>query len=239
MATNLLRSTISRRRFLSVAALSGASFALSACATTGPDYLGAVEPQGEPREAALEDYAAMYAPVVDEGHQIAGVPTDQMEQRFLRQIVDDPTGEAPGTILVDTSQYYLYLIQPGGRALRYGVGLGPESFEWSGRGVIQSTQKWPASPAETVARDPSAEIYSVAYTGMAQGVDNALGARALYISKNGKGTLYHLHGTPEWASIGKSVSSGCVRLMNQDIIDLYSRVSEGSPIMVTRIPRLG
>ena len=98
-------------------------------------------------------------------------------------------------------------------------------------------QKWPTwtPPDEMIARDPKLAKYSAANGGMQPGLENPLGARALYIFQNNEDTLYRLHGSPEWFSIGKSVSSGCVRLMNQDIIDLYGRVAEGSPILVTSL----
>ena len=128
-----------------------------------------------------------------------------------------------------------------GDALRYGVGLGREGFEWSGRGVIQWKQKWPRwfPPDEMIDRQPELEKYRARqipgtndWEGkMEPGVINPLGARALYVFQDGKDTLYRLHGSPEWSSIGKSVSSGCVRLINQDIVDLYDRVPDGAPLV--------
>jgi lipoprotein-anchoring transpeptidase ErfK/SrfK len=137
--------------------------------------------------------------------------------------------------VVDTTGHFLYLVQPGGRAIRYGVGLGRAGFEWSGNAVVQWKQKWPkwTPPDEMIARQPELTKYSAKNGGMPGGLMNPLGARALYLFQNGKDTLYRLHGSPEWNSIGKSVSSGCVRLMNQDIIDLYSRVPAKTPVIVT------
>jgi lipoprotein-anchoring transpeptidase ErfK/SrfK len=107
-------------------------------------------------------------------------------------------------------------------------------FAWSGRAIVQWKQKWPkwTPPAEMIARQPELEPYSAANGGMAPGLDNPLGARALYIFQNGEDTLYRLHGSPEYKSIGKAVSSGCVRLINQDICDLYDRVPTRTPILV-------
>jgi lipoprotein-anchoring transpeptidase ErfK/SrfK len=118
--------------------------------------------------------------------------------------------------------------------MRYGVGIGREGFAWSGNGVIQWKQKWPRwkPPNEMVARQPELTKYSIANGGMEPGLKNPLGARALYIFSNGEDSLYRLHGNPDWRSIGKAVSSGCVRLLNQDIIDLYDRVPQKSPIVV-------
>ncbi|RVN88417.1 L,D-transpeptidase, partial [Sinorhizobium meliloti] len=119
-------------------------------------------------------------------------------------------------------------------AMRYGVGLGREGFAWSGRGLIQWKQKWPkwTPPNEMIARQPVLAKYSADNGGMPPGLDNPLGSRALYIFQNGQDTLYRVHGTPEWQSIGKAVSSGCVRMVNQDVIDLYDRVRNKAPILV-------
>ncbi|PTM98495.1 L,D-transpeptidase [Mycoplana dimorpha] len=179
-------------------------------------------------------YAGIYAARIDGGFTIPAVPYQQIDPRFLRREVEDPFGEAPGTIIVDTANRFLYLTQPGGRAMRYGVGIGRDGFDWSGRGVIQWKQAWPrwTPPDSMVSRQPELVKYSARNGGMAPGLSNPLGARALYIFQNGQDTLYRLHGTPEWKSIGRAVSSGCVRLLNQDVIDLYSRVPNKSPIVV-------
>lgn len=185
----------------------------------------------------------MYAAVSDGGHNIPAIPIERIDKRYHRQIVSDPTGERPGTVVVDTGNHFLYVVQPFGRAMRYGVGLGRQGFEWSGDGVIEWKQHWPRwfPPEDMIARQPNLEKYRARQIpgtnewegGMPAGINNPLGARALYIYQNGKDTLYRLHGSPEWWSIGKSVSSGCVRMMNQDAIDLYDRVAEKSPIVVT------
>jgi lipoprotein-anchoring transpeptidase ErfK/SrfK len=236
------RSLISRRSLITAASVSVASAALAGCTTgsgsAGRPRLPAVTPAPD-----LGAPAAMYAAVNDGGHAIPAVPWEKIDKRYLRQIVSDPTGEAPGTVVVDTGNHFLYVVQRFGRAVRYGVGLGRQGFEWSGNGVIEWKQHWPRwhPPEEMIARQPELKKYSTEYDaktkewkgGMEPGVRNPLGARALYIYQNGKDTLYRLHGSPEWWSIGKSVSSGCVRLINQDVIDLYDRVAEKSPIVVT------
>ncbi len=147
----------------------------------------------------------------------------------------DPTGEPPGTIVVDVGSHFLYLVQVKGQAIRYGVALGRAGFEWSGHGVVQYKRKWPRwIPAdEMIEREPKLKKYSLERGGMEPGPDNPLGARALYIFQNGEDTLYRVHGSPEWWTIGKHVSSGCVRMINQDVIDLYNRVADGTPILVT------
>ena len=179
-------------------------------------------------------YAAMYGPVSDGGFQVPAIPYQQIDARFYRHEVESPFAEPPGTIIVDTGNRFLYLIQPNGRAMRYGVGIGRQGFAWSGRGVIQWKQAWPrwTPPDEMVKRQPELVKYSGANGGMPGGLDNPLGARALYIFKDGQDTLYRLHGSPEWKSIGKAVSSGCVRMLNQDVMDLYDRVRGKAPILV-------
>ncbi|MDW5314377.1 L,D-transpeptidase family protein [Rhizobium sp. PL01] len=189
-------------------------------------------PTGLPLQSSY--YAEMYGPKIDGGFNIPAVPYEQIDARFYRQQVDNTFGEKPGTIIVDTGERFLYLILSNGSAMRYGVGIGREGFAWSGRGVLQWKQKWPRwkPPNEMVARQPHLEKYSIANGGMEPGLDNPLGARAMYIFQNGEDTLYRLHGSPEWQSIGKAVSSGCVRLINQDVIDLYDRVRDKAPILV-------
>ncbi|TPK86404.1 L,D-transpeptidase [Mesorhizobium sp. B2-4-12] len=224
---------LSRRGFLNAAALGAASIAVSACATTGP---GPVQPPPPTYvEPPLADYASMYAAVSDGGFDLPAIPVDRIDPQFLRQIVPDPTGQKPGTIVVDTTGHFLYLVRPGGQAIRYGVGLGRAGFEWSGDAVVQWKQKWPkwTPPDEMIARQPELKQYSADNGGMPGGLKNPLGARALYLFQGNVDTLYRLHGSPEWRSIGKSVSSGCVRLMNQDIIDLYDRVPQKTPVIVT------
>ena len=176
----------------------------------------------------------MYGQVIDDGYVIPAVPYQRIDPRFYRQRVSNPTGEPPGTVVVDTANRFLYLVESGGTAMRYGVGIGRQGFEWSGTGVIQWRQKWPRwkPPNEMVARKPELAQYSIENGGMDPGLTNPLGARALYIFQNGEDTLYRLHGSPEWNSIGKAVSSGCVRLINQDIIDLYGRVPNKARVVV-------
>lgn len=225
---------MSRRGFLGLAGAGAASLALGGCTTVSGDPPPVQPPASV--DPAFGPYDAIYGPVYDEGFEVPAIPYQRIDPKFLRQVVPDPTGQRPGTIVVDTSAHFLYLVREGGEAIRYGVGLGRAGFEWSGTAEIRWKQKWPkwTPPAEMIARDPSLEKYSAENGGMPPGLDNPLGARALYIFQGDQDTLYRVHGSPEWNSIGKSVSSGCVRLMNQDIIDLYSRVPDNNmPIIVT------
>ena len=211
----------SRRAFL-VGATSLGALTLAGCATT-PSKL---ETQG-PSADALR----MYAALPNERFPIPAMRIDRLDPRYYRQVVSDPTGERPGTVVVDTPNRYLYWVLEGGRAMRYGVGIGRDGFSWGGAGTIAYKREWPrwTPPAEMIQREPELEIYR---NGMEPGLENPLGARALYIFQNGRDTLYRLHATLQVETIGKAVSSGCVRLLPQDVIDLYERVPNGSPIVV-------
>ncbi|OJU02303.1 MAG: hypothetical protein BGN83_13260 [Rhizobium sp. 63-7] len=179
-------------------------------------------------------HLASYAATEDDGRMLPAIPYRSIDPRYLRQEVEYQTVEKPGTIVVDTKQRFLYLVQPGGKAMRYGVGIGRDGYAWSGRGVIQWKQKWPrwTPPDDMVERQPDLKMFAAANGGMNPGLNNPLGARALYIFKDGKDTLYRIHGTPDWKSVGKATSSGCVRMLNQDVIDLFERVSGKSQIVV-------
>jgi lipoprotein-anchoring transpeptidase ErfK/SrfK len=234
-------SHLSRRTFL-IGSLSATS-ALYGCATSSQS----VEPMPSPQAQTLPSPAipnpeleARYAAFDDGGHHVAAIPYQKMDPKYYRQRVADPTGEKPGTVVVDTPNRFLYLVEEGGTATRYGVGIGRDGFAWGGEGVIHWRQHWPRwkPPAEMIARQPELEPYSVANGGMDPGVTNPLGARALYIFQNGQDTLYRLHGNPEWQTIGKNVSSGCVRLLNQDIVELYERVPYHARIVVHQSPSI-
>ncbi len=188
------------------------------------------------RRAEFQIYVKMYGPLPNERFPIPAVDLRLIDPAYLRRVGDYKTTEPVGTVIVDTAQRVLFYTMPEGKAIRYGVGIGRAGFEWSGRGVIQFKRQWPrwTPPADMIARQPKLlEQYSAANGGMAPGLDNPLGARALYIFKDGKDTLYRLHGTQDPETIGKAVSSGCVRLLNQDVIDLYNRVPDHTPILVT------
>lgn len=176
----------------------------------------------------------MYASFQDDGFTLPAIPYQKVKPQWRRQVVPDPTGEAPGTIVVHVQERHLYWVQEGGDAIRYGVGVGKAGFEWSGRANIQYTKKWPTwtPPREMIARKPEVAKWAGGQPG---GLTNPLGARALYIYQNDQDTGYRVHGSPEWWSIGTQASSGCIRMMNQDIIDLYDRVRAAThkvPIIV-------
>lgn len=226
-----IKNHFTKREFL-LGAAGLSSMALSGCATRTmlPEPI-VLKSNIEPTELF---YVNQYGPLYEEKFPIPAVDLKKVDKRFYRQKVDYFSEEEIGTVIVDTQNFYLYLIEGNGRAMRYGVGLGRAGFEWSGRARIGWKQEWPkwTPPAEMIVRQPELEPYSAANGGMPPGITNPLGARALYIFQGKVDTLYRLHGSPEYWSIGKAVSSGCVRLMNQDIIDLYGRVQTHSTILV-------
>lgn len=232
----LAQMTITRRAFLLGAG--GATVAsLAGCASSTQTVVYQERRVvRDTYDAAYDPDAAMlYAAKPDEDFPLPAIPYQKIKPQYYRQMVDNPTGEAPGTLVVDTGHHFLYLTYPNGKAMRYGVGLGRAGFAWSGRGVIQWKRKWPrwVPPDEMIARQPELAEFQAETGGKPPGLDNPLGARALYIFQNGEDTLYRIHGSPEWWTIGKSVSSGCVRMINQDVADLYDRVPNKTPIVVT------
>lgn len=199
---------------------------LAACTTTTAQ---------RPPAPARPRVPAIYGEIPDERFPIPALrPSQVPDPRFWRQRVPNTTGEAPGTIVVDPNQFYLWLVEEGGTAMRYGIGVGRQGFEWAGDATVAFTRAWPTwtPPAEMIAREPELERFSAANGGQPPGLDNALGARALYLYQNGVDTLYRLHGTNIPTSIGKAVSSGCVRLLNHDVIDLERRVKRGARVIV-------
>jgi lipoprotein-anchoring transpeptidase ErfK/SrfK len=151
-----------------------------------------------------------------------------VDRAFLPALVSDPTGEAPGTIVINTRSRYLYLVLADGKAQRYGVGVGREGFGWSGKVHVGRKAEWPTwtPPREMRKRQPYLPV------SMAGGPNNPLGARAMYLYDGGRDTLFRIHGSNEPWTIGHAVSSGCIRMRNEDVIELYSRVSVGTRVVV-------
>jgi len=200
-----------------------AALALAGCSSSSEDGVS----------AATQIFTSEYGTVTDAGYAIPAVPISKIDKRFHRQIVRYGSQEKPGTIIVDTPNRFLYLVLPGKRAVRYGIGVGKAGFAWEGEAYIAWKQEWPkwTPPKEMIDRRP--DLAKFGGDGMKPGLQNPLGARALYLfDQDGKDTLFRLHGTPEWQSIGTAASSGCIRLMNQDIIDLYDRVRPGKSTRV-------
>jgi lipoprotein-anchoring transpeptidase ErfK/SrfK len=170
--------------------------------------------QDEPQQPAVQ----AYAPTEDEG------TASELPQRLRRQVVSYASHEAPGTVIIDTPHTYLYYVLGGGRAIRYGIGVGREGFTWSGTQSITKKAEWPdwTPPPEMIKRQPYLPRQ------MAGGPGNPLGARAMYLGD----TEYRIHGTTQPSTIGTHVSSGCIRLTNDDVTDLYSRVNVGAKVIV-------
>jgi lipoprotein-anchoring transpeptidase ErfK/SrfK len=149
---------------------------------------------------------------------------NQARADLRRVTVDYPTNEAPGTVVVDTQNTYLYYVLGGGKAIRYGIGVGREGFTWSGVKTVERKAEWPdwTPPTEMIARSPYLPRF------MAGGVTNPLGARAMYLS----GTFYRIHGTNAPSTIGSRATAGCIRMANEDVIDLYHRVKVGAKVVV-------
>ncbi|MDE2446790.1 MAG: L,D-transpeptidase [Alphaproteobacteria bacterium] len=155
----------------------------------------------------------------------------QIPEKFRRQQVTFGNKEKPGTVIVDPEHRYLYFILGPDQAIRYGVGVGRQGFAWSGQAIVGMKRRWPRwlPPQSMVERDPNAAPWA---NGMPGGPENPLGARAIYLYANGADTLYRIHGTNDPTSIGKAVSSGCVRMLNEDVADLFERVSKGTKVVV-------
>ena len=217
---------LDRRLFL----ISGTAALLAGCSSTQRTFAPTVPGDAAPRRIDPE-YVAMYGPLLDERFPVPAVKLTDIDPVYYRQLVDYSSPEPTGTIIVDTPNRFLYLTMEGGKAMRYGVGIGRAGFEWDGSARIAYKREWPTwtPPAEMIARQPELEEFR---NGMAPGIENPVGARALYIFEGGRDTLYRVHGTAETWSIGKAVSSGCVRLLNHDIIDLYNRVPNNTKIVV-------
>ena len=149
---------------------------------------------------------------------------NQVRADLQRRTVEYPTNEAPGTIIVDTANTYLYYVLPGAKAIRYGIGVGREGFTWSGVKTVERKAEWPdwTPPPEMIARSPYLPRF------MAGGATNPLGARAMYLS----GTFYRIHGTNAPSTIGSRATAGCIRMANDDVIDLYERVKVGTKVVV-------
>ena len=173
-----------------------------------------------------------FAQSQDPGDQPGLVADDsfQLDPEWQKQMVLYRTTEAPGTVIISTAERHLYLIQPGGRALRYGIGVGRDGFQWQGLLSITKKAEWPdwTPPPEMVQRQPYLPRF------MAGGPGNPLGARAMYLGA----TVYRIHGTNQPGTIGTKISSGCFRLVNTDVADLYDRVPVGTKVIVRQKPEL-
>lgn len=215
-------ATRSRLALRSLALLSLAAI-LAGCVTThqpprkkGPDPM----------------YLTMYGPQPDERFPLPAMDIRKVDPKYFRQVVPYQTAEPPGTIVIDTQNRFLYLVQEGGMAMRYGIGVGKAGLEFEGTARVARKAEWPRwTPTPgMIAREP--DRYAQYAGGMEPGLENPLGPRALYLFQGNQDTLYRIHGTSEPWSIGLAVSSGCIRLFSQDIIDLYNRVPIDTVVVV-------
>jgi lipoprotein-anchoring transpeptidase ErfK/SrfK len=198
---------------------------IAACQTSQQPAVQATAPP------ETDDLSAWYVGVMDDApFDVPLVDRSRMHPEYRRQTVSYPGAERPGTIVVDIDRRFLYLVEPGNQAIRYGIGVGREGFSWRGVASVGRKSVWPAwSPTTTmVSLKPQLPRFRKA------GLDNPLGARALYLYQNSADTLFRIHGTNEPWSIGQAVSSGCVRMLNEDVVDLYDRVPVGTTVLVRR-----
>jgi lipoprotein-anchoring transpeptidase ErfK/SrfK len=193
-------------RLFSLSLLFAATTVLAGCT-----FKGVPDPQVSSRDA---EWMAM-------------IPTAEEDLRYGRYLMDDPTGEMPGTVVVDTKERFLYYVLPGKKVIRYGVAVGDEAYGWTGTARVARKAEWPNwnPPAEMKARWPHVRFTK-------GGPENPLGARALYLFDGNKDTLYRIHGTNEPEKIGRAVSSGCIRMRNIDVVDLYNRVDVNAKVVV-------
>jgi lipoprotein-anchoring transpeptidase ErfK/SrfK len=173
----------------------------------------------------------VYLATSDNGFAVPAVDPAKVPDQFQRQVVDYPSSEVPGTVIINPATKHLYFITGNNKAIRYGIAVGKAGFQWSGQALVTNRRNWPTwtPPKEMIERKPELSKWEKGQPG---GPTNPLGARALYLTTNGVDYGYRIHGTPEWWSIGKNASSGCIRMINQDVMDLYNRVPDGAKVIV-------
>ncbi len=211
---------LSRMLFLAV------PLVLAGCMSSGNELTEALQPGPD------SYYVAMYGPMPNERFPLPATDIRNVDPRFFRQQVDYHRNEKPGTIVVDTQNRFLFLVQENGKAMRYGIGVGRAGLEFQGTARVARKAEWPTwtPTAAMIEREPERNAQWAG--GMPPGLENPLGPRALYLFQGNQDTLYRIHGTSEPWSIGLAVSSGCVRMFNQDIIDLYGRVALDTQVVV-------
>jgi lipoprotein-anchoring transpeptidase ErfK/SrfK len=234
-------STMSRRLFLS-SGLAAMTAALAGCSGDRSPLAGLLDTSASHRSPggrtiSKPNYAAIYASYPGEPHPVLKFDYAQVDPAFLRQEVEYLGSEEPGTVVVDPAARQLYFVDAPGHATRYGVGVGREGFGWSGTAKINMRRSWPdwVPPKEMVARDPEIRVQLVSTSrgkGVPGGPRSPLGARAMYLFADSGDTGYRIHGTTEPETIGSDVSSGCIRMVNQDVIHLYQRAPDGTKVVV-------
>jgi len=205
------------------------SLALSACVTDPSVTASGVVTADLPKAPQLIE--GVYSAKADNQFNVPAVPVEKVPQQFQRQTVAYETDQPVGTIIIDPASKHLFLVTGKNKAIRYGISVGKAGFQWSGEALITGRKPWPTwtPPKEMIERKPELAKWEKGQPG---GLDNPLGARALYLTTNGIDYGYRIHGTPEWNSIGRNASSGCIRMINQDVIDLYDRVPDNTKVIV-------
>jgi lipoprotein-anchoring transpeptidase ErfK/SrfK len=195
-----------------------------------PGWAAAQQRRAPASAAAVSEDSYFAGTTEDNGHHYRKTNMSAVKPEFRRQLVKYKHSEPPGSIVVDTRNHFLYVTFENNTALRYGVGVGKEGFQWFGRAYVGRKGEWPdwTPPAEMLKRRPDLPTH------MKGGPDNPLGPRAMYLYRDGKDLIYRLHGTTEPWSIGGDVSSGCIRLLNEDVIDLYQRSPTGTRVLVLK-----
>jgi lipoprotein-anchoring transpeptidase ErfK/SrfK len=213
------------RRFLRLSPAILATALLAAC----------VDPAAGPTastQALPKSGENVYVATMDAGIEIPALPVEKIPESHRRQVVAYETDQPVGTIIINPKTKLLYYVVGKNKAIRYGIAVGKAGFEWSGEAIIAEKKPWPKwiPPKEMIARKP--ELAKFDEVGQPGGPTNPLGARAIYLTSGGRDYGYRIHGTPEWQSIGRNASSGCIRMINQDVLDLYSRVQGGEKVIV-------
>ncbi len=204
------------------------SLLLGAAAGFGAASLGGCMATDGMSRAEAEKW---YGAVDDKKFQIPAVDIGKIDPKYYRRKIAFDSKEAPGTIIVDPSKYYVYRIEGDGMATRYGANVGREGFLWSGDAYVGRKAEWPVwtPPAEMIKRQPEAAKYA---RGMPPGLENPLGARTLYLYQNGRYTLYTIYSTSDPETIGTNLTSGCTGLLTQDMFDLYDRTPVKTKVVV-------
>lgn len=207
---------LSRRTFLLGAAGLGAA-GLAGCAN--PEFM------------SLDEARKVYGAVDDKKFKIDAVDVTKVENKYFRRLVNYESNEAPGTIIVDPKNYFVYRIEGDGKATRYGANVGRQGFLWSGEAYVGRKGEWPVwtPPPEMIKRQPEVAKYA---RGMPGGPENPLGARTLYLYQNGKYTLYTLYSSSDPETIGTNLTSGCTGLLTQDMMDLYEKTPVNTKVIV-------
>ncbi|MET0367956.1 MAG: L,D-transpeptidase [Methylobacterium sp.] len=208
---------LDRRSFLAGSAMGLGTLALGGCKTSD--------------STSLAEAASLYGPLPQEKFPIPAVDIAKVDPKYYRKTVAYETKEAPGTIIVDPKNYYVYRVEDGGAATRYGANVGRDGFLWSGDAYVGRKSEWAVwtPPKEMIKRQPEAAKYA---RGMPGGLDNPLGARTLHLYQNGAYTLYTIYATSDPETIGSGITSGCVGLLSQDMIHLYARTPVKTKVVV-------